>query len=159
MGTYFEESRETENGAGAERALQQLQRQQGDQVEDERSGLDVVQGQLFGVVDDEALLQVAGAELDDDVDQEDQVGQIVARHPERLGQPLKFGKTLPDDERPQIVEHANRNREQPVKVKVFVRINDRRRLFLSVSPLPPSQLSQSFRLSLRAGAVAIVARV
>lgn len=50
-----------------------------------------------------------------------------------LSSHLQLRKALPDDQRPQIIEHADGEHQQPVEVEVLVRIDHCPRLF----PVPP----------------------
>jgi len=70
------------------------------------------------------LLEVSRPELDDDVQHEDRVGQVVGRQPHGLGELLKLREALSDDQRPHVVQHAQRQDHEPVEVEVLVRVDD-----------------------------------
>lgn len=80
-------------------------------------------GQFFGVVDHEALLEVARAKLHSHVQEEDEVGEAVAAQPDGRRYLLELGHALSDDQRPEIVEDAAREHHEPVVVEVLVRID------------------------------------
>lgn len=90
----------------ADLELEQIERCEGDQVEQERPGPDVVAGQLSGVVHHQPLFQVSGAELDAHVQQEYYVAERVRGRPPAGRNALQLGQTLSNDRRPQVVQRA-----------------------------------------------------
>lgn len=104
--TYLDEPGETEYGVDADFELEQVERREGDEVEQERPGPHVVAGQLSGVVHHQPLFQISCAELDGHVQQENHVAERVRGQPPAGRHALQLGQTLPDNGRPQVVQRA-----------------------------------------------------
>ena len=118
------EAREPDERVDADEDLDEVERQQRDQVDDEALRVDVVPDELASLVDDEPLLEVPGPHLHADVGEVHEVGDRVQREPRRLVALTDLGERLARDARPQVVEHADRDAEQPVEEQVALRFDD-----------------------------------
>lgn len=96
----------------------------------------------------QALLEVAGAQLNGHVHDEDKVREAVAAEPEPAGVLLQLREALPHDQRPQVVQDGDRDRHQPVEVKVLVRVDDG---LGDLQPAPAPHRFVRVRRALRAG--------
>lgn len=127
---YLDKPGEPEHGIHADYELEEIERREGHEIEDERSGPDVVSGQFLGVENHQPLFQVTGAKLDGHVDEEHNVAERVHGIPPGGRDALQLGQTLPDDGRPKVVHCAHAQQHQPVEVRVFVRIDHGPREFV-----------------------------
>lgn len=139
--------------------LDQIERREGDEVEQERPGPHVVAGQLASVVHHQPLLQVTGAELDGHVQQEHDVAERVHGRPPAGRHALQLGQALPDDGRPQVVQRAPGEHHEPVEVEVLVRVDHGPRQ-LVLLPAQPAFPAHVLDVVLRTGtALAVIAGV
>jgi len=104
--------------------LDEVERQEADDVEDEAARADVAPGETAEVADDQAALEVPGPRLDDDVGDVDEVGDGVGGEPERLDADGQLAERLARDARPQVVQHGGRQRRHPAEHEPAVRRHD-----------------------------------
>ena len=120
----LQEAQEPDERVDADEDLDEVERQQRDQVDDEALRVDVVPDELASLVDHEPLIEVPGPHLHADVGEVHEVGDRVQREPRRLVALTDLGERLARDARPQVVEHADRDAEQPADEHVALRIDD-----------------------------------
>lgn len=104
----LQEPGEPQHRVAAEIHLQQIERDQRQQIEDKGLGLDIMTGQFSAIVDHQTLLEVAGAKLHRHVQEEHHVGETVAGEPGGRRQRLQLRQTLTDDQRPEVVKDTGR---------------------------------------------------
>src|SRR6218665_1842100 len=83
----LEEARETDDRVDPGVDLDEVKRYQGHGVQYEVSRVDVVLRQLQRIVDDQPVLEVPGAQLNDDVEQVDEVTKNIGGQPKQLQTP------------------------------------------------------------------------
>ena len=121
----LEEARKAQYGQRvAEVELYELERQHAEHVEYELARLDVVDGELFRLVHEQALLEVAGPELHHNVQQVDGVRNCVGDAPVHGVHHLQLLERLARDHEPQVVDDARAEHDQPEEHEVIVRTED-----------------------------------
>ena len=113
-----------EDGAEADGQVQEVQGQQAQQVDVEGGGVGVVDPQLHRVRLQDPVLQVAGPEVEGDVQHVQQVRRVVQREPHRqvLVVDLLEGEAVDDD--PEVVEEGHADHAGPPVTQAAGRVED-----------------------------------
>lgn len=115
-----------QNRIEADAQVEKVERQQAQAVDVEGRRVHVVLAQLGGVGLQHAVLQVAGAKVEQDVDQVEKVGEVVEAEPDqqRLAVDLLEREAVDDD--PEVVEERQRHDHRPVVAQAAGRIEHER---------------------------------
>lgn len=104
--------------------LDEVERQQRDDVQHETTRARVAQRQSAQVVNDQAALEVPGPGLDRDVDDIDEVGQSVGGEPQWLDSMSQLRESLARDARPEIIEYSGSECCHPAEHEMSVGRDD-----------------------------------
>ena len=88
---------EPQHGLEVEREIEEVKRQEAEEVNVEGGGVDVVLPQLDRVCLQDPVLQVSCSEVYEDVHQVNKVGEVIKREPDHHRGPLYFIKGGPVD--------------------------------------------------------------
>lgn len=109
----------------ADGQIEKVQRQQAQAVDVEDRRVHVVGAQLQGVRLEHPILQVAGAEVKEYIDQIQEVGQVVQAEPDRDRAPVDLLEGEAVDYHPEVVQEGHGNHHGPVVAQPPRRIEDK----------------------------------
>lgn len=170
----FDQAETTENGLEANGQVQKVQGQQAQTVNVEKCTVHVVLPQLDTVRLQNALLQVACAKVDKDVEDVDEIGEVVEQEPSAPSLVVDLLECAPVDDGPEVVQECDAHYHGPVVAQTARRVENERpiaarfvmgrgyvlplfKLFLDLLPSHFAHLFGHFRFTADYGSIEDVA--